>query len=405
MFEEPLSEQLILVNKETKQQLKFSVDPNFYTSADQLIVSIGGETYKLVTTKTQEQLKLEKAIVNFGSIEFPKLSKRYPDYGSSSAHLKLPPTLKDDISRILDKPAYKVIRRHIHKDEDILTRLVQSFAQYTAVTKTVEVLNKEAEGRRLDDVYLIDYAKRYLAIMDRFVDTATPPTKGEISKMFESINADLDIDKRRPIGSAKVLSLLSPFMGVISKNAELINKLDKEVKYYDPAMVDYQELWNSLLEVSKTTKTGIEDWLVSADQRRQTYAEMTEEKFHYHATKAVKLHKSILEKYNNSIKLSEEDPDKLHELQQQFIQDLNVYINDIENYGCEVMYDRRTIEDKLQKALELQYDVVFYFYERRQNDPNWIAKMLHEVSQHIPFLLRAIEGKPFFDQGQPSTKE
>lgn len=407
MIEEAPRESIVLYNKTTKQSTTVHVDMGFCNDADDILVRIGGDEYKLVSTKTPEQIRLEKNIVTFGTQEFPRIAKKFPEFGSSSQHMKFTENIRACLQEHLQRSHYKTIRIAIEKDPQVFTRICHAFAQYISATRTVDAILEEAKSRRLDEVYMLDYLKRYLKIMNLLVDRDHPPLRQTISDMFAEINKDIDIDDRRPIGSSKVLELLSPFMGALQRYKDQMNQVPMEEHFYETGNEDEDRsaMWEAVYQASCSAKTNLEDYQVVCEQRTQAFAEMKEDKLHYHTKRIVDLHKNLLRQYQESFASSQKNPDNLMQAQETFVSALKRYTADIAGWGCEFACDRRPLHSFYTKMLELQYDTVFFYLEQRTKDEQWILHLVEAISKHIPYLERALSGELKVPGEEPSTKD
>ena len=177
---------LVLYNKTTKESKEVPLDFGFCNDPEDLLIRFGGDEYKLVSTKSPEQLRLEKQITTFGTQEFPKLAKRFPEFGTSSTHMKFSSEISDALQERLDRPGYKTIRRAIAKDQQIFTRICHAFAQYISATRAVEALQKELKERRLDEVYMLDYLIEHYPDAEIYQITNTELSK-EITESIDEI--------------------------------------------------------------------------------------------------------------------------------------------------------------------------------------------------------------------------
>lgn len=386
---------LVLYNKATKESKEVPLDFGFCNDPEDLLIRFGGDEYKLVSTKSPEQLRLEKQITTFGTQEFPKLAKRFPEFGTSSTHMKFSSEISDALRERLDRPGYKTIRRAIVKDQQIFTRICHAFAQYISATRAVEALQKELKERRLDEVYMLDYLKRYKKIMDLLVDKDHPPLRKQISDLFAEINKDIDMDARRPIGSSKVLELLSPFMSALQICKDDLNKVPMEDPFYAPGDEDEDRsaMWEAIHQASLATQTNLETYQVECEKRTQAFAEMKEDKLHYHTNKILELHKGLLKMHRDTFQHTKDDPSSIGEMQQKFVTYLKNYVADVSNWGCDFVCDRRPLSVFFTKMLELQYDTVFYYLEQRTKDEQWILHLVQAISEHIPYLEKALSGE------------
>lgn len=394
-MEEAPRDILVLYNKTTKESKEVQLDFGFCNEPEDLLIRFGGDEYRLVSTKTPEQLRLEKQITTFGTQEFPRIAKKFPEFGTSSTNMKFTDEIRMTLQERLDRPAYKAVRRAVAKDPQIFTRICHAFAQYISATRTVEALQKELRERRQDPVYMLDYLKRYKAIMALLVDRDHPPLRKRISDLFAEINKDIDMDDRRPIGSSKVLELLSPFMSALQNYKDDLNKVPMEDTFYAPGDEDEDRtaMWETIHQASLATQANLEDYQVGCEQQTQTFAEMTEDKLHYHTSKILELHKGLLKMHQDTFLHTKEDPSSVGEMQQKFVTYLKGYVADISNWGCDFVCDRRPLSVFFTKMLELQYDTVFYYLEQRSKDEQWILHLVQAISEHIPYLEKALTGE------------
>ena len=68
-MEEAPRDILVLYNKTTKESKEVQLDFGFCNEPEDLLIRFGGDEYRLVSTKTPEQLRLEKQITTFGTQE------------------------------------------------------------------------------------------------------------------------------------------------------------------------------------------------------------------------------------------------------------------------------------------------------------------------------------------------
>ena len=394
-MEEAPRDTLVLYNKTSKESKEIQLDFGFCNDPEDLLIRFGGDEYKLVSTKTPEQLRLEKQITTFGTQEFPRVAKQFPEFGTSSEHMKFTQEIRIALQERLERPAYKTIRRAIAKDAQILTRICHAFAQYISATRTVEALQKEMRVRRRDSVYMLDYLKRYKEIMMLLVDREHPPLRRRISDLFAEINKDIDMDDRRPIGSSKVLELLSPFMSALQNYKDDLNKVPMEDTFYAPGDEDEDRvaMWEAIYQASLSAQTNLETYQVGCEQQTQTFAEMKEDKLHYHTSKILELHKGLLNMHQTTFTHTKENPSSIGEMQQKFVTYLKGYVADVSNWGCDFVCDRRPLSVFFTKMLELQYDTVFYYLEQRSKDEQWILHLVQAISEHIPYLEKAMTGE------------
>ena len=402
MMEEAPQDTLVLYNKQSKASKEVILDFGFCDDPGNLLIRIGGDEYKLVSTKTQEEIRLEKQITTFGTQEFPKVAQRFPKFGTSSENMIFTDEIRHALQERLDRPGYKMIRRAILKDQAIFTRICHAFAHYVAATRTVDALLQEAKQRRLDEVYMIDYLKRYLLIMNELADREHPPLRKTISDQFAVINKDIDIDDRRPIGSSKILELLGPFMSALQQYKDQMNQVPMESKFYevDNQTEDLNDMWEAIHKASRTAKTDLENYQIYCEQRTQTFSEMKEDKLIYHTKRIFDLHNGLLEKYNTAQTHITGAPDEMQEAQETFVKYLKKYVSDVAEWGETFVCDRRPLSAFFTKMLELQYDTVFYYVERRSKDEQWILHLIQAIQAHHPYLEKAIRG----ELREPSTE-
>lgn len=386
---------LVLYSKSTKESKEVQLDFGFCNEPEDLLIRFGGDEYKLVSTKSPEQLHLEKQITAFGVREFPKIAEQFPDFGTSSTHMKFTDDISLALRERLDRPGYKVVRRAIAKDQKVFTRICQAFAQYISATRTVEALQKELKERRRDPVYMLDYLKRYKEIMTLLINKENPPLRKYISDLFTEINKDIDMDNRRPIGSSKVLELLSPFMAVLQNYKDDLNKVSMEEKFYAPGNEDEDRsnMWEAIYQASIATQTNLETYQMECEQKTQKFDEMKEDKLHYHTNRVLELHKGLLKTHQDTFLHTKDDPSSIGEMQQKFVTYLKGYVADISDWGCDFVCDTRPLSTFFTKMLELQYDTVFYYLEQRSKDEQWILHLVQAVSEHIPYLEKALNGQ------------
>ena len=385
---------VIFKNKDTKETKHFKLDHSFFESTDQLRVILGGEEYKLLSTKSPEQLRIEKAIVSFGEREFLKLAKQYPEYGSSSKHLTLPSDIERKIMNLLELPRYKTLRRAVNKDSKVMNNILRTFAYFISTTRTVDALVNESKARRLDDVYLIDYTKRNQKFVQLIMNRLDPVTKNDLKTVYEQISKDVDIDDRRPLGVEHLLNAMSPLTTVLENYKTISTDMDPDTKLYsnsdDPAVMQY---WNELYTAALTTNDNLESLLEGCYSRSNMFSEMEEDKLHYHTRKILDLHKEIVSKHNESFQQVLQHPENKNELQEKFVVSLKKYISDVSTWGYDFVCDRRPLDTFFVKMLELQYDTVFFYLEQRTSNESWIFNLMETVSTHIKYLEKALAGE------------
>ena len=386
--------EILFRNVETKEIKRFKLDHSFFDSPEQVRIILSGEEYKLLSTKSPEQVRIEKAIVNFGTKEFLKLAKQYPEYGTSSKNLTLPPDIRSKIMTILDRPGYKTLRRAINKDPKVMDHILRSFAYFISTTRAVDALVNEAKSRREDDVYLVDYTKRNHKLVQMLMNKINPVTKGDLKAVYERISKDVDLDDRRPLGVEQLLNAMSPLTTVLERYKNKMESLsDDQVLYSnvdDPSM---EQLWNELYTASLATNDNLESLLEQCSNKSQMFSEMKEDKHQYHTTRVLELHERIVNLYMNTFQQTNHDPDHQRKNQEKFVVALKQYISDISTWGCDFACDRRPLSGFLTKMLELQYDTVFFYLEQRGSDENWIFNLINAISTHITYLKKSLVGE------------
>lgn len=388
-------EDMILRNAETKISKTIHLDPGFYDSPEQIRVILGGEEFKLLSTKSPEQIRIENAITTFGTKEFTKLAKEYPQYGTSSQYMTLPPDLGSKILRLLERPCYKTLRRAVHKNQEVLDHIIRTFVCYISTTRTVDALVEEAKSRRLDDVYLFDYTKRNMKLLEILTDREHPHQKKELQEVFESISKDVEMDDRRPIGVEQLLNAMSTLTTTLARHKTQLEQYPKESMLYENPNQDeaLTALWEDLYQASCSTKTSLETFLLECQKKSEQFAQMTEDKLHYHTTRILGLHKWFVERFQMIFTKSKESQEANNLAQEQFVSELKKYTSDVSIWGCDFVCDRRALSPFLTKMLELQYDTVFYYLESRSKDEQWILHLVETISTHIPYLEKALKGE------------
>lgn len=386
--------EVIFRNVDTKETKRFKIDHSFYDSPEQIRIILSGEEYKLLSTKSPEQLRIEKAIVHFGEKEFLKIAKWYPEYGTSSKNLTLPPDIRSKIIALLDRPGYKTLRRAVNKDPKVLENILRAFVYFISTTRAVDALLNESKTRREDTVYLIDYTKRNQKLIQMIMDRQHPVTKGDLKRVYEQISKDVELDDRRPLGVEQLLNAMSPLTTVLERYKSKMESLpDEQVLYADTEDPLIKQLWNELYAGSLATNENLESLLEQCNNKSTMFSEMLEDKHHYHTEKVLKLHEGIVDLYTSTIRQSSQDPDHQREAQEKFAVALKRYVSDISNWGCDFVCDRRPLSPFLTKMLELQYDTVFFYLEQRSSDENWIFNLITALSTHITYLKKSLAGE------------
>ena len=78
---------ITIENTRTQKQTQIEVADDFYTESEDMLIRIGMEQFKLVTTKSEEDQKREALAVEFGETYYKELYDKFPDFGSEDCLL------------------------------------------------------------------------------------------------------------------------------------------------------------------------------------------------------------------------------------------------------------------------------------------------------------------------------
>lgn len=226
--------QLAIEHKNTKKHQVFELKDDFDNiSPSELIVHIGLDTYTLKTTKTEAELDLEKRIEFFKEKEFPDMFIMFKEFGEmqtdTEKHSKLLLEIKNNlIKRIESSDSLKTIYSNMEDKESLIHKLMEAFAQHTAIYRGIENYAKDAIVRRTHKCFPIDYCTRVLNVMRNILQDKYESID-ILNKDFSKIFQDASMDPRPKVGMMSIIVGLEEFTKFLAD----IMRAGKKVEIYE----------------------------------------------------------------------------------------------------------------------------------------------------------------------------
>ena len=227
-------QQLAIEHKATNKHQVFELNDNFDTlNPEELIVHIGLDTYTLKTTKTEKELDLEKRVEFFQEKEFPILLEMFKEFGEvqsdGETHSKLVIAIKDElVKRIETSDSLKTIYAEMEDKDTFIHKLMESFAQHTAMLKGIKNYTEDALKRRTHKCFPMDYCNRVLNVMrDILQDKYT--NLDELNTNFSRVFQDASIDTRPKVGLMSIILGLEEFTKFLAD----VMRAGKKVEIYE----------------------------------------------------------------------------------------------------------------------------------------------------------------------------
>jgi hypothetical protein len=264
---------------------------------EDLVVHLGLDTYTLTTTKTKEELDLERRVEFFQEKEFPGLMDLFPEFGEVQSdpekHMELIKSVQDKLEeRVMESETLKEHYSSLKNKEAFIKDMMMSFAQQVAVVKGIEAHARDAEIRRTHKCFPLDYSNRIMDVMrkilnDKYKDLDT------LNKEFSSVFQDATVDTRPKVGMLRMLVGLEEFTKFLAD----VMRAGREVRMW--------EISEPLKEKAELTYTLINKFKNSCIKESKANTSLNEDKFADYLTQF----------YNLSVKCVEDltDLDKRQE--------------------------------------------------------------------------------------------
>ena len=108
----------------------------------------------------------------------------------------------------------------------------------------------------------------------------------------------------------------------------------------------------------------------------------------------LKEHQGIINEYNRSLDKIKEagiDKDAVYLAKKEFNERFKQYMDNMELWAFDVCLLNKPIDEQQQLILDAQYMNILYYFEYRNEKPNWIEAILTDVTKHIKLLKESLE--------------
>ena len=301
--------EMTITNFAKQKSINIELPDEMTENIEELRFIIGLEQFKLVSTKTEEDKKREKAAVDFGEEVYDGIYAKYPDFGKEGCK-----TTKEDMVAIIKeelnkrKEKYSVLLNDKNPDL-ILSSLVTAYSNYCTVRARMEQEDKMIEETKLDDNVFFDYIKRF---KKAFQDAKC------IKDMHESIvklHQYAGIDKRELFGYTFIFDCINPFFAKIKEIETELDGMKPKVALKDHAMYSDESYWNDIAmqSVVKESIGNLDALIVKYSKQEDINVPV----FEYYARPIIDNYRRLIANQNNIaiyLKSVSDETGKINEL-------------------------------------------------------------------------------------------
>lgn len=383
----------IKTNKYSKVKLDFIFD-----KIEDLVFEYEGETYVLKSNKTPMQRLLEKSMTDFGEECFPVLADKHPLYGVDPNYKLSREELESSLLEMLKADKWK--NSIIYKDIFIknnrtrVEALVRAFVTFVATIRVKEQKEFEDKKKRKDRVLVVDYLLRFKEVIEIY-----KKENKSFSWLFTSFNEvvnDFNQDDRLKVVAYSLNALAGMFFKFINDNKEETVELNKTDTVRDSNHIEfYNKLDNTvdgMLKIIKDSIDNVKHKVEAIELRFNNSGETS--KYVFFVKSVLKEHQGIINEYNRSLDKIKEagiDKDAVYLAKKEFNERFKQYMDNMELWAFDVCLLNKPIDEQQQLILDAQYMNILYYFEYRNEKPNWIEAILTDVTKHIKLLKESLE--------------
>ncbi len=227
--------QIIIENMKTQKQTSLEVPEDFITESDDMLVHLGLERFKLVTTKTEKDIQRETLSLQLGEELYPGLFEQYPQYGTEEDN-ELTETIKTHIRQCLEQDKYEALKND-EQPERLLNMLATAFGNYCNVFRTIKATDARLLEKRLHENVFFDYLLQFTEVFK------TSKTLKDIHEQVQQLHQDVQVDPRGMYGYDLIFACLKPYLDLLKELTEELTHTDAEIKLEaHPLFTDEQYL-------------------------------------------------------------------------------------------------------------------------------------------------------------------
>lgn len=383
---------ITIENTRTQKQTQIEVTDDFYTESEDMLIRIGMEQFKLVTTKSEEDQKRESLAVEFGETYYKDLYDKFPDFGSENCLLTRE-ACKDIIKSKLTGKFEELY--HDKNPEMILNSLVTAFGNYCQVKKEMDARDAEIRKSRKHENVFFDYILR----LEEVFNNAT--TVKEISEGITKNHEYASLDERELFGYAIIFEQLKPFFDWSAETDKELKEMSPYKPIAEQAFFDDADYYTNHV---KAIANKVENNLVNL---KHTYDVWINEKmqqdgnsFSEYLIVLKNLYNGLYTKYESlksEVSKKEEDQNvtTLMEAKDAFQNEYKEFIRSIVTFRIQIELDPRGFENDDQKNFLLSHcSLIDFWYNQitSNKEPNSGDRFMVQLGHHIPVVNKLIEG-------------
>lgn len=365
--------EIAIEHKQSKKHQVFELDGCFEeVPVEELTVHIGLDTYKLVTTKSDEELDLEKRMQFFEDSEFSKMAMNHQEFGVIPAddpkHAEL---LKDIESEMVEKvKSSDALKDKYEKSDDkvkFIRRLMMKFADYIAMIRGMESYMENAKERQTHKCFPIDYCNRVMDVMRNIMNDKYKNID-DFNKDYSLIFQDAQMDKRPNVGLPNIIMALESFTVYMAD----VMRAGRKVEMYEISARLKDEASKAFDHVSSFRKYCIQDGR-RTPKLEDKFADYMME-FHHASTRCVRKIKELDKRFVDK---------KIDELE------LQHYVNEIITglfTKCDELILQYTMDEREELPVHLDSYIVGYYssiYSFTEKDKEEIGNRYVELYRHL----------------------
>ena len=380
-------------NKFSKIKLDFIFD-----KIEDLVFEYEGETYVLKSNKTPKQRMLEKSMTDFGETYFPILAEKHPLYGIDPNYKLSRVELEEAISTELKNDKWKdsVIYKEvfIKNNNKCLEALIRAFVTFVATIRVKDQKEFEDSKKRKDKVLVVDYLLRFKEVITTYKKELK--SFNWILTNFNEVVNDFNHDDRLKVLAHSLNANVGMFYKFMSEHKEEVVEINKEITTRSE---DHKEFYNKLDETLDEMLKLIEDSISNIKHKiceiQSSFDKSGETSKYVFFVKSVLMnHQGIISEYQHSLgKIKEAgiDKEQIYLAKREFNERFKQYMDNMEMWAFNVGLLNKPIDKQQQLILDAQYMNILYYFEHRNEKPDWIEAILTDVTKHIKLLNESLE--------------